>query len=361
MRAGLPEVIGTVLLPLLLLLLLLRTTAAASPDTSRTLSESHLPLLVNATRAERLRQLAGPLLRPRPVGSAGHSAVRAALSEFLTGHLGWTVAEDRFWADTPVGPRQFVNLVASRRAAKNSSLKPKVLALAAHFDTAATVSPDFVRATDSAVPCAMLLLLAEALNSEPAVGPPSLQERGLAVDFDRLVAMETRRLQASAAFFRFDVAECRRTAMDVALDCRPSCPSWCCSTSCGAESPGALIYAEPAVGPPSLQERRRLADVELADFDRLVAMETRLRSAGLLPEASAAFFRFADNFRWPTVDTVDDDHAPFRRLGVPTLHLVPTPFPRVWHRASDTGARVHWGHSAAVARILLGWLVEKMA
>ncbi|PAA76041.1 hypothetical protein BOX15_Mlig015016g2 [Macrostomum lignano] len=348
MRAGLPEVIGTVLLPLLLLLLLLRTTAAASPDTSRTLSESHLPLLVNATRAERLRQLAGPLLRPRPVGSAGHSAVRAALSEFLTGHLGWTVAEDRFWADTPVGPRQFVNLVASRRAAKNSSLKPKVLALAAHFDTAATVSPDFVGATDSAVPCAMLLLLAEALNSVAASDGSRWDVRLVFFDGEESLSGQWSAEDSLYGSRHLAARLSAELSELVLLDL------------IGAESP-RFVYAEPAVGPPSLQERRRLADVELADFDRLVAMETRLRSAGLLPEASAAFFRFADNFRWPTVDTVDDDHAPFRRLGVPTLHLVPTPFPRVWHRASDTGARVHWGHSAAVARILLGWLVEKMA
>lgn len=32
---------------------------------------------------------------------------------------------------------------------------------------------------------------------------------------------------------------------------------------------------------------------------------------------------------------IDDDHRPFLQRGVPILHLIPVPFPAVWHKMSD--------------------------
>jgi len=32
---------------------------------------------------------------------------------------------------------------------------------------------------------------------------------------------------------------------------------------------------------------------------------------------------------------VEDDHIPFLRRGVRVLHLIPLPFPRVWHTTED--------------------------
>ena len=32
---------------------------------------------------------------------------------------------------------------------------------------------------------------------------------------------------------------------------------------------------------------------------------------------------------------IDDDHRPFLQRGVPILHLIPVPFPDVWHKMSD--------------------------
>lgn len=32
---------------------------------------------------------------------------------------------------------------------------------------------------------------------------------------------------------------------------------------------------------------------------------------------------------------IDDDHVPFLRRGVPILHLIPSPFPEVWHKMTD--------------------------
>lgn len=34
---------------------------------------------------------------------------------------------------------------------------------------------------------------------------------------------------------------------------------------------------------------------------------------------------------------VSDDHLPFMARGVEILHMIPTPFPRVWHEMDDDG------------------------
>lgn len=32
---------------------------------------------------------------------------------------------------------------------------------------------------------------------------------------------------------------------------------------------------------------------------------------------------------------IDDDHRPFKELGVPIVHVIPVPFPKVWHKQTD--------------------------
>lgn len=34
---------------------------------------------------------------------------------------------------------------------------------------------------------------------------------------------------------------------------------------------------------------------------------------------------------------VEDDHVPFINRGVEVLHIIPSPFPKVWHTIADDG------------------------
>ena len=34
---------------------------------------------------------------------------------------------------------------------------------------------------------------------------------------------------------------------------------------------------------------------------------------------------------------IEDDHVPFMERGVEVLHIIPSPFPRVWHKMTDNG------------------------
>ena len=40
---------------------------------------------------------------------------------------------------------------------------------------------------------------------------------------------------------------------------------------------------------------------------------------------------FDENSIYAFNSHIDDDHAPFLKRGVPVLHLIPYPFPDVWH------------------------------
>lgn len=73
--------------------------------------------------------------------------------------LDWKVTEDTFKTNTPVGNLAFTNIIAT--------LNPnacKRIVLACHYDSKLTRSGTFVGATDSAVPCAMLIHLAQTLD-----------------------------------------------------------------------------------------------------------------------------------------------------------------------------------------------------
>lgn len=78
---------------------------------------------------------------------------------------GWEVTEDKFVSHTPYGPLPFTNLIATL----NPSARRR-LVIACHYDSKYYPPQwhgrEFQGATDSAVPCAMMLELARALDEE---------------------------------------------------------------------------------------------------------------------------------------------------------------------------------------------------
>ena len=77
--------------------------------------------------------------------------------------LNWTVSLDEFDDNTPLGPKRFTNIIATL----NPSAKRRLI-LAAHYDSK-YFSPNengafFLGATDSAMPCAMLIEIAKTVT-----------------------------------------------------------------------------------------------------------------------------------------------------------------------------------------------------
>lgn len=77
---------------------------------------------------------------------------------------GWDVKRQDFDADTPLGKKKMTNIIATLNPNAD-----RVLALAAHYDSK-LLPPEhgkyFLAATDSAVPCAMLLDMARVLSEK---------------------------------------------------------------------------------------------------------------------------------------------------------------------------------------------------
>uniref|UniRef100_F6WS19 Glutaminyl-peptide cyclotransferase-like protein n=1 Tax=Equus caballus TaxID=9796 RepID=F6WS19_HORSE len=129
------------------------------------LPEARLRRVVGQLDPERLwNAYLRPLLVVRTPGSPGNLQVRKFLEATLRAlTAGWHVELDPFTASTPLGPLDFGNVVAT--------LDPgaaRHLTLACHYDSKLFPSgaAPFVGATDSAVPCALLLELVQALDLE---------------------------------------------------------------------------------------------------------------------------------------------------------------------------------------------------
>ena len=78
-------------------------------------------------------------------------------------------------------------------------------------------------------------------------------------------------------------------------------------------------------------------------YKHMSSLEQRLRSLGVfrtskLREDGLNNFLPASNkknFAW--TEGIGDDHIPFLRRGVEVLHIIPSPFPSVWHTMDDSG------------------------
>uniref|UniRef100_A0A8D0N1V1 Glutaminyl-peptide cyclotransferase n=1 Tax=Sus scrofa TaxID=9823 RepID=A0A8D0N1V1_PIG len=261
------------------LLLLAATLSLAAQGVSRSAAawtqekSYHQPALLNLSS---LRQVAEgtsisemwqndlrPLLIERYPGSPGSYAARQHIMQRIQRlQADWVLEVDTFLSRTPYGYRSFSNII--------STLNPTAkrhLVLACHYDSKYFPHWDnrvFVGATDSAVPCAMILELARALDKQLL----SLK--------DLLILLD-------------------------------------------------LIGAQNPTFPNFFPNSARW-------FDRLQAIEHELHVFGLLKDHSWER-RYFQNYGYGGV--IQDDHVPFLRKGVPVLHLIPSPFPEVWHTMDD--------------------------
>jgi glutaminyl-peptide cyclotransferase len=57
---------------------------------------------------------------------------------------------------------------------------------------------------------------------------------------------------------------------------------------------------------------------------------------------------------------VQDDHVPFMVRGVDILHIIPSPFPKVWHEATDDGEHLDSDTVEDWARLVTVFAAEWM-
>lgn len=121
--------------------------------------DHHLNSLVRLSDTDRFNATLAQILVPRVVGSPGHTAVRQFIQHKMSG-LRWHLDSDRFDEATPnMGTLTFENIIATLNPAAE-----RYLVLACHYDSKYFADSEFLGASDSAVPCAMLIDMAEALH-----------------------------------------------------------------------------------------------------------------------------------------------------------------------------------------------------
>lgn len=268
-----------------------------------------------------------PLLVPRVPGTTSHQRVQSQLAAWFTG-LGWHVQAHEFIANTPRGPTSMTNLVFTKnpRAAKR-------IVIAAHYDSKiramdSNVEGVFIGATDSALPCALIVELCHGI--------------------DRMLTNDNTNLTLQAVFFDGEEAFEHWTNNDSLYGSRQLAALW------NAGGDDARPHGVSGARPFDLQNMQLFILLDLlgaarpripmyssvteSHFRKLMAIEQELTSAGAIHKDSSttglAYFHHINN---PGDGVfILDDHAPFHRLGYrDILHLIPSPFPSVWHRMTD--------------------------
>ncbi|XP_053329971.1 glutaminyl-peptide cyclotransferase-like protein [Spea bombifrons] len=311
----------------------------------KALSRSYIRQLVSEVNINRLwTSFLRPMLIERQPGSAGNRLVR----ELITGHLrslssGWTVDLDLFDAPTPRGSLSFGSVVATL----DPSARRRVV-VACHLDS--KIFPKdrkgraFVGATDSAVPCSLILEAVTALDTRLK----ELKNRGSSLTLQLFF------LDGEEAVADWTETDSLYGARHLAQRLEKT------------ELPGGGGNQLDAIGLFVLLDLLGAANPLIVNhfsgtrghFLRLRDLEKRLHGFDLLQSHPLENSYFRGDLYY---GAVEDDHIPFIRRGVPALHVISTPFPAVWHTHDDTEENLHRPTIINLCKILVAFLSETLS
>uniref|UniRef100_A0A8C1H213 glutaminyl-peptide cyclotransferase n=1 Tax=Cyprinus carpio carpio TaxID=630221 RepID=A0A8C1H213_CYPCA len=234
---------------------------------------------------------------------------------------GWMLEENSFVSSTPKGKVTFTNVLAVL-----DPLDPRRLLLACHHDSkilpAGPKNPKqvFVGASDSAIPCAMILEMATAQNS-------ALQSTANTSEWQKTDSLGGSRHLAELMARTPHPSGSSETTLLQAVD---------------------LLVLLDLLGDPEPLIFNHFNNT--SESLSVSLPEKRLHKQGLLTSypSEQSYFRkdFYGGF-------MQDDHITFLHRVVPVHHLIPTPFPVFWHTLDDTEERIHRPTVENLTRIIL--------
>ncbi|OWF51456.1 glutaminyl-peptide cyclotransferase-like [Mizuhopecten yessoensis] len=290
--------------------------------------------------------LVNQILVPRVPGTQGNKQVGDFIKITLEA-MGWYVEEDIFEDMTPHGMKTFRNIIGTYDISK-----PQRLVLAAHYDSKNITSSkgqEFLGATDSAVPCAILLDVARQLDCLLTKGNGKMAEN----------------LTPQLVFFDGEEAFLEWTAHDSLYGARHLAAKW-------ADSPHPIFNEKSYLSSITafvLLDLIGSTDVTFTSFfpqtedlfEYLVKVEETLtekkflNSTGL--ERRQKLFH-SSRYSGFMGGGIEDDHKPFEKRGVPILHLISYPFPKVWHKMSDNGKAIDYAVTENFNRIFRTFVAD---
>ena len=340
--------------------------------------------------------LLAPILQPRVPGTPGSTAVLNHLANFFRTTLPeWKLEFQNSTSTTPAtGNKQipFVNMIATRDPPWTEPGEVGRLTLVAHYDSKLTPT-GFIGATDSAAPCAMLMHAARSVDAALTKKWAAMEAEGIGDGgFDGLE--EHKGLQI--IFLDGEEAFVSWTDTDSIYGARSLAEAWeqtphpALSTYRTALSSISLFLLLDLLGAKDPHVPSYFKTTHWA-YQHMAGLETRLRAllqfksspnhpskrtpshkssrqsqanrprpdklprkeALFLPDAAKTEHGFRGGF-------VLDDHVPFMARGVEVLHLIPTPFPRVWHELDDDGEHLDLETVEDWAMLMTAFVAEWM-
>uniref|UniRef100_A0A1A9WH54 Glutaminyl-peptide cyclotransferase n=1 Tax=Glossina brevipalpis TaxID=37001 RepID=A0A1A9WH54_9MUSC len=275
-----------------------------------------------------LKEAVKQILIPRVVGTDGHKRVRQYIIKSLR-DLEWSIELHKFHDRVPIlGQLEFQNIIAT--------LNPKAdryLILSCHYDSKYMGDLPFVGATDSAVPCAMLLNLAEVLKTH-------------------LSAFRNTSLSLMLIFFDGEEAFEEWLPEDSLYGSRRLAQKW--ETEGFLDKIDMLMLLD-LLGSPDPTFYNFFSNTE-SWYSSLLALEERLAKTGFSTYANSGINPLQSQryFQDQTVRSayLQDDHTPFLERGVPILHIIPLPFPPFWHTIEDNQSIIDYVTTENLARIV---------
>ncbi|KAH7078016.1 peptidase family M28-domain-containing protein [Paraphoma chrysanthemicola] len=308
--------------------------------------------------------LLAPILIPRVPGTPGQVTAQHHFVNYFQDSLPkWSMEWQNSTSRTPVSGGSelpFANLIFKREPPWVKPGQSNLLTLVAHYDS--KYQPEgFIGATDSAAPCAMLMHVAKVIDGYVQRMYDEMQEleEGGTVEMD--MGVQILLLDGEEAFEKWTDEDSlygsRALAQQWSLSPNPpSAKFYKYKTPLNQISLFLLLDLLGAASPhvPSYFPTTHWA------YQHLSTIESRMRDLKLLESSPDEPFLPDGNITTGAHAVVSDDHLPFMGGGVDILHVIPHPFPHVWHHMEDDGDHLDmptvrdW--SKIVAAFALEWL-----
>lgn len=237
---------------------------------------------------------------------------------------------------TPYGNINFANIIAS-----SDPNACRQLVLACHYDS--KMMNGFLGATDSAVPCAMLLELSEKFNTSFRQSTPGSSEKSVGLRF---------------IFFDGEEAFVQWSSKDSLYGSRHLAEKWQ-SQPAPSQCPSGKFKNELSrIELFVLLDLIGASDSSFVVYNRQVrkyydAMQ-RYEKQYFVERGESSTMRRDSAFktRFISLDLVEDDHVPFKQRGVPILSLLSNPFPSVWHTLGDNYNAIDFPRTRRIQSVL---------
>lgn len=286
----------------------------------------NLPLLSLTNRSE--TNLLLPFNTTRTPGSKESLEVQRFIKAVYGGMQGsWRLEEDSFEANG----RRFKNLVFTTGGDAS-----RYVVLAAHYDS--KVAPEgFIGASDSAASCAILMYVSRFLDTLYAEDATLLYPRlrGSDVGF-------------KIVFFDGEEALQEWSAEDSLYGSRRLASQWLRD---GTMRDVELFVLLDLLGGEPQPVKSYFRETHW-HYERLASLEAGYSPHALQLDPRDHFFLQRGGV------SIEDDHLPFYEAGVHVLHLVPWPFPSVWHTLQDDFAHLEQDQVDKWAVLLCEFVVQ---